>query len=620
MVRGNTSTRALVALLGVAMARSARVERLVYDMNEADDPLPEGAEGGKFELEMVEGSWGPAVEKTCAEHHSVLGDQCYEKLRMFTDDRTVLMQTALEKGIAARSSGVMHEMMNAAAGLEEAVQRFPFSPAGWHILTTLYERLTPEAQGRHQSSLGMGKVHKEVLQHTLDTSAPLVVVTAGASVADVRWLMDVLPEATIHAFEPTHDGYGALTSICTNWPRVLCYNSALGLDMPAGSSRCLHVADSGVAHSFYRPVNVSGYSTDCVNVDSTSLDRWASSHAVRKVDMLWLTTNGAELDILRGARRLLETVRYVYTETVHYEQFLYTPTYQDVQSWLLTRRFRLAQKHFDWDARADGSIFMLRNRWEEVARAVHWNKSPPFANCAMMTDALQLYQPLQEYRQASEVSEVATDIFAIRDAIKIFQEGQAGIERSALVLVNASSAVWRAAAELDGLIEEVVLTFSNAAEAEEAETCAVDGVCLEGEAPRVASKLQVLALETNDAIIEAVAFRTAPTLVYTDDVRFAGSTTMPRSDRVDWLPPSLVHALQGLLATSPDQIGRRQLLIPRAGRLGRCEAAGAEPQCYVSPTEIAELVCHYTHTWRMKLLPGGHLVVGPPALASDDDE
>ena len=66
MVRGNNSTRALVALLGVAMARSARVERLVYDMNEADDPLPEGAEGGKFELEMVEGSWGPAVEKTCA--------------------------------------------------------------------------------------------------------------------------------------------------------------------------------------------------------------------------------------------------------------------------------------------------------------------------------------------------------------------------------------------------------------------------------------------------------------------------------------------------------------------------------------------------------------------------
>ena len=37
----------------------------------------------------------------------------------------------------------------------------------------------------------------------------------------------------------------------------------------------------------------------------------------------------------------------------------------------------------------------------------------------------------------------------------VWQEGQAGIERSALVLVNASSAVWRAAAELDGLFEEV---------------------------------------------------------------------------------------------------------------------------------------------------------------------
>lgn len=76
-------------------------------------------------------------------------------------------------------------------------------------------------------------------------------------------------------------------------------------------------------------------------VELTTLDAWAAEAGVHRVDLIKLDTQGSELDILRGARRLLGSVRALEVEVELNPIYQGQPLFGDVDRFLREHDFVL---------------------------------------------------------------------------------------------------------------------------------------------------------------------------------------------------------------------------------------------------------------------------------------
>lgn len=51
-----------------------------------------------------------------------------------------------------------------------------------------------------------------------------------------------------------------------------------------------------------------------ISVPSSTLDTWAQQQGIESIDWIWMDVQGAEIDVLRGARKTLAKTRFLYTE------------------------------------------------------------------------------------------------------------------------------------------------------------------------------------------------------------------------------------------------------------------------------------------------------------------
>lgn len=118
------------------------------------------------------------------------------------------------------------------------------------------------------------------------------------------------PAADIYSFEPVPQTFALLREGTAEISRVRVFDCALG-DEPGKAT--IHLAASSVSNSLFRSGVATGQTVE-VTVDT--LDAFAKSHGVNRIDLLKIDVEGAELKVLRGGRQLLADgrVRYVYAE------------------------------------------------------------------------------------------------------------------------------------------------------------------------------------------------------------------------------------------------------------------------------------------------------------------
>jgi FkbM family methyltransferase len=73
----------------------------------------------------------------------------------------------------------------------------------------------------------------------------------------------------------------------------------------------------------------------------TTLDEWSAANGVAEVDFIKLDTQGAELDVLRGGERALESVRGLEVEVEFNPIYIGQPLFGDVDRFLRDRGFVL---------------------------------------------------------------------------------------------------------------------------------------------------------------------------------------------------------------------------------------------------------------------------------------
>jgi FkbM family methyltransferase len=114
---------------------------------------------------------------------------------------------------------------------------------------------------------------------------------------------EAFPGATIWSFEPFAEAFDELVRVTGRRPNVRCLKLALGAE-PGHVTVALR--DHHVSNSLLDAV--TGTDDGPVEtVEVVTLDDFAAEHGIERVDLLKIDTEGFDLEVLRGAERLLST-------------------------------------------------------------------------------------------------------------------------------------------------------------------------------------------------------------------------------------------------------------------------------------------------------------------------
>lgn len=141
-----------------------------------------------------------------------------------------------------------------------------------------------------------------------------------------RKILDVQPSVSLYAFEPVDSTFNTLKENMADTEANI-YNIALS--KRSGKKTFYHYNQSNQSarmSTFYRRNSVEenlNIQPVAVQINTKSLSSFCKSHSIDKIDFLKIDTEGAELDVLKGATSLLQSNKI---ETI---QFEYGGTYTD---------------------------------------------------------------------------------------------------------------------------------------------------------------------------------------------------------------------------------------------------------------------------------------------------
>lgn len=165
--------------------------------------------------------------------------------------------------------------------------------------------------------------------------------------------------------EPLPDAFQKLKEAASSHPGYFPVN-AVCMDV-VGKTCNFHVATSGGASSTLKPTGVLTLHPEvefnsqpmilqATTVDQIVADFKASGRAgvIAPIDMLYLDTQGSELNVLKGAEELLKQVLYVFTEVSHGGLYENDVSHRELTEYLHSRGFSLVY------------LYMNKTRWGDA--------------------------------------------------------------------------------------------------------------------------------------------------------------------------------------------------------------------------------------------------------------
>jgi FkbM family methyltransferase len=204
------------------------------------------------------------------------------------------------------------------------------------------------------------RIYRNSLPHGLDVARDLerafgsdavrtvfdVGANAGQSALKYR---KSFPKATIYSFEPVAATYRALVSATRHESCIIAVPRGMG--RKPGSVQ-INVNEMSVISSIahYRPGDIS----ETIDIDTVS--HFAGSNGIDKIDFLKIDTEGYELDVLEGARPLLQQrrIRCIQLECEPQTDSGYFVPYQSLVDYLAPFAFNLFgiyEQAPHWDGR-----------------------------------------------------------------------------------------------------------------------------------------------------------------------------------------------------------------------------------------------------------------------------
>jgi len=187
-----------------------------------------------------------------------------------------------------------------------------------------------------------------------------IVIEAGAQFGeDTRIMADLWPGSTLYAFEPMPDNYSKLEKVASERDNIFASTYAL-----TNEKKTANFWVCGGASSLLKPtdsVNNSYFHADLkhpIQVECITLDQWCKDQGITRADFFWFDMEGNELNALKGAQKILKTVRVIFIE-VNLRTFWHgNVLYKDLKNWLTQRGFKEVWSYFV--PRWNGNVLFVR--------------------------------------------------------------------------------------------------------------------------------------------------------------------------------------------------------------------------------------------------------------------
>lgn len=179
----------------------------------------------------------------------------------------------------------------------------------------------------------------EVQRKIIGKAAPVIFDVGASEGSTVSKYKALYPAAVIHAFEPQPDSFQKLRVSVSSMKGIHCSNVALS----DRQGRDAFYKTSGyAASSLLAPVRTGSFIDDHTGlaeryeVELEKLDDYAASRNIVNIDILKMDTQGNELNILKGAERLLKrgAISLIYTEIWFIKAYEDQPFYEDIALFL----------------------------------------------------------------------------------------------------------------------------------------------------------------------------------------------------------------------------------------------------------------------------------------------
>ena len=167
---------------------------------------------------------------------------------------------------------------------------------------------------------------------------PSVIFDVGANVGQsAQHFLKQFPKAQLHSFEPIPDTYKQLERNVEGLSQVKTYCIALGSESG--------VADMGVSKisELASLVKDAEIHSDSQQVTVSTLDKFCGENGISHIDYLKVDTEGFDLHVLMGGRRMLSEncINFVETEVSISAENTYHVPLDDVRNYLEDVGFRL---------------------------------------------------------------------------------------------------------------------------------------------------------------------------------------------------------------------------------------------------------------------------------------
>jgi FkbM family methyltransferase len=179
---------------------------------------------------------------------------------------------------------------------------------------------------------------------------PLVILDVGANdLGTTCAFKSLFPDAYIHAFEPDaraiKHGKARLSKLDRPSERITFHECAVGHSdgvrdfYPSnGTSPAMIWYETGYDLSGSLKVPVSArhpgletvYFENPVQVRCTTLDSWLREYRPRKVDLVWMDVQGAELEVIRGGELVFNMAKWVYLECMETRVYMDQPSLEEI--------------------------------------------------------------------------------------------------------------------------------------------------------------------------------------------------------------------------------------------------------------------------------------------------
>ena len=161
----------------------------------------------------------------------------------------------------------------------------------------------------YQSDLLSGEKYfvEQMLPQFLKTDSPVLVDVGANRGCYAKLLLSSIPQANVWAFEPNPRTYAVLTQELAI-PNVVTVNQGLGSQESTLKFYDRQDQEGSSQHgSLYREVIEEIHHTDSIElaVSITTLDQYAAVQGIDRIHLLKIDTEGHELEVLKGATRLL---------------------------------------------------------------------------------------------------------------------------------------------------------------------------------------------------------------------------------------------------------------------------------------------------------------------------